>query len=65
MHADDDYGDCLSLLSDPDIGLDGDLVWEHFGKREPWDLFATPFVKSNGESRCTEAIDPFAFVYEK
>jgi hypothetical protein len=36
MHADDNYGDCLHVLCDPDSCLDRELVWEHFGKREPW-----------------------------
>lgn len=31
----------LRILLGPDTQLDAELVWEHFGVRDPWDLISS------------------------
>ena len=60
-HRGDDFSDALQVLVRPSVGIDPDLVWDNFGKREPWDRIAAS-VKMPVEGdifRWTESQDPF------
>lgn len=65
VHRGDDFGRCLEALLEPEVGLDPELVWEHFATtREVWDLFRT-MVEINGKERKIPPPDPFDFVYKR
>lgn len=36
-HATDDFYDCFDVLQEPEVGLGVDMIFEHFGNKEPWD----------------------------
>ena len=57
-HMEDDFGGCLEALCEDNVGLDGELVWDAFGKREPWDTCISK-LNIGEEGRWTENQDPF------
>ena len=62
-HRIDDYGEVLLILTDADIGLDGEVVWTNFAERESWDTRSKTVRVNGGTPRLVRAADPFEFVY--
>ena len=56
-HREDDFSGCLAALCEEIVGLDADLVWDTYGKREPWDTFFAK-IDIKEEARWIERQDP-------
>lgn len=37
-HRTDDFGSCLLVLMEENVGLDPGVVWRSFGEKESWDF---------------------------
>lgn len=64
IHETDDYSGVLRTLVGPKVGLPIELVWEKFGKKEPWDQVTLGMPVEGGGFRLATATRPFAFVHE-
>lgn len=64
LHRMDDFGTSLSLLTRPHVGMDFDMVWQHYGQREFWDTCV--MIAGIGDKwKTARAADPYEFVYHE
>jgi hypothetical protein len=63
-HMNDDFGSCLAVLMETDLGLNPEIAWRNFGEREYWDLNMLSAIVG-GERRFSVAAEPYEFVYRE